>query len=82
MELVERLLESGADVNARSEFKTPLHLACALSKLDLIELLVHRGADVKLIETELQRYIDSTSIDAQLNINNNEDLIFNSYKQV
>lgn len=44
---VERLLESGKDVNAKDEDgNTPLHLAAAAGHPQMIELLLKHGADI------------------------------------
>lgn len=46
VEEAKRLLEEGADPNARDERGfTPLHLACARGDQELVELLLGRGAD-------------------------------------
>jgi len=46
VEEAKRLLEEGADPNARDERGfTPLHLACARGNQELVELLLERGAD-------------------------------------
>jgi len=46
VEEARRLLEEGADPNARDERGfTPLHLACARGDQELVELLLERGAD-------------------------------------
>ena len=46
VEEARRLLEEGADPNARDERGfTPLHLACARGNQELVELLLERGAD-------------------------------------
>ena len=44
--IVEALLRAGAEVNAEdNEGYTPLHMACANAYLDVIRVLLKRGAD-------------------------------------
>jgi ankyrin repeat protein len=44
---VKRLLDGGADVNARGEDGyTPLHGATCWGHLDVVKFLVDRGADI------------------------------------
>ena len=44
---VKRLLEAGADVNAKNEFgSTPLHWACVYGRLEIARLLLEHGANV------------------------------------
>ena len=46
-EIVELLLASGADVNAKDEMgETPLHLAAQFGRKEIAELLIAEGADV------------------------------------
>lgn len=48
-QIIELLLSSGADVNAKTEFGwTALHIACLSRNDQVINLLVHRGADVSV----------------------------------
>ncbi|KAM6171246.1 protein phosphatase 1 regulatory subunit 16A [Erethizon dorsatum] len=52
-EMVQQLLEAGADVNARdSECWTPLHAAATCGHLHLVELLISRGADLLAVNTD------------------------------
>jgi ankyrin repeat protein len=49
LSLVSLLLEQGADPNIASNnaFKVaPIHSACAISRIDITELLIRHGADV------------------------------------
>lgn len=52
-EMVQQLLEAGADVNARdSECWTPLHAAATCGHLHLVELLISRGADLLAVNMD------------------------------
>ena len=46
-EVVELLLENGADVNAKDDFGTPLHDASRNGRTEVVELLLERGAEVE-----------------------------------
>ncbi|NXD87666.1 PP16A phosphatase, partial [Halcyon senegalensis] len=51
--VVPVLLDAGADVNARdSELWTPLHAAATCGHLQLVQLLIHRGADLLAINSD------------------------------
>jgi ankyrin repeat protein len=44
---VEKLLDGGADPNfVNKDYETPLHYAAFKGRLDIVELLIRRGADV------------------------------------
>ncbi|KAI1645468.1 ankyrin repeat-containing domain protein [Daldinia loculata] len=53
-EMVQVLLDAGADVNARAKTgfldrnNSPLHVACQLGLIDMVRLLLDAGADVNL----------------------------------
>ena len=45
-EMVEMLLEKGADIEARDErYNTPLHLAALQGRMEMVQLLLEKGAD-------------------------------------
>jgi len=47
IELVELLLDKGADPNSKNENgETPLHKACYWNRIEIAKLLIERGADV------------------------------------
>ena len=51
--LAQRLLESGADVNAQNnDHEAPLHLASRLRLHEMARLLLKHGADVDLMNAE------------------------------
>jgi len=45
---VKKLLEYGASVNEKSNGMTPLMLAARYNRVDIVNLLVEKGADVKV----------------------------------
>jgi ankyrin repeat protein len=49
-EVAERLLDAGADVNARAESAAPIHGAVMGGSVDMVLLLLDRGADPSLPE--------------------------------
>lgn len=50
LEVAKRLLEGGADVNARSESAAPIHGAVMGGSAPMVRLLLERGADPSLPE--------------------------------
>jgi len=44
---VKKMIELGSDVNERSDGKTPLMYAARYNRVDIIKLLVKKGANVK-----------------------------------
>jgi ankyrin repeat protein len=54
IEIVRILLVRGSDINAGTDISldTPLHIACAQSRLDLVQFLVAEGADVHRTNNE------------------------------
>jgi hypothetical protein len=70
---VEALIEKGADVNFQNEvwdFSTPLHLAVAKNSLNVIKLLLNRGADRNLRNSD-----DKTAADIAHEIKKQEILV-------
>jgi uncharacterized protein len=51
-EIAERLLAGGADVNARAEAAAPIHGAVMGGSVDMVRLLLERGADASLPDYE------------------------------
>ncbi|MDQ6720560.1 MAG: ankyrin repeat domain-containing protein [Candidatus Dormibacteraeota bacterium] len=51
-EIAERLLAGGADVNARAEGAAPIHGAVMGGSVDMVRLLLERGADPSLPDYE------------------------------
>jgi len=50
VEVVQRLLNKGADMNAQSHDRnTPLHIASIAGKLEVVRLLLDHGADVDIL---------------------------------
>jgi ankyrin repeat protein len=53
LEVARRLIHAGAKINRQCEHgRTALHMAAAWGHLDLVQLLVHNGADPKLCDDE------------------------------
>jgi len=51
MDVVDSLLHSGANMEAKDEHLcTPLHLACKKGSQDCVELLLTRGANIMALD--------------------------------
>ena len=55
LEMVKQLIEIGEDVNAKSLGKTPAMFAARYNKVDVLKLLVAKGADLS-IKSDGDRY--------------------------
>ncbi|GAA4270718.1 hypothetical protein GCM10022258_00110 [Aquimarina gracilis] len=47
LEAVKKMIELGSDVNERSEGMTPLMYAARYNRVDIIKVLVEKGANIK-----------------------------------
>lgn len=47
LEMVEKLIELGADINERSAGMTPVIYAARYNKVEILKLLISKGADLK-----------------------------------
>ncbi|MBI3431848.1 MAG: ankyrin repeat domain-containing protein [Hydrogenophilales bacterium] len=53
VELAERLIDSGADINVRDSLgRTPLHYAANSSNYPMIKMLIAKGADLRVADSE------------------------------
>ncbi len=71
LSLVRLLLEKGLNPNiaANNPFKvTPLHSACAISNIDIVELLIIYGADVNARQMHGVTPLHSAAYNGQLNL--------------
>lgn len=59
---VRSLLDSGVDVNTRLFGNTALHMACANGHIDVVELLIERGAQLLYNENDSSPLGSSTYI--------------------
>ena len=54
MLIVQELLESGANINAMdSRGKTPLHLAVSAKTIEVVKVLLKRGADTDIMDEKV-----------------------------
>ena len=52
--IVQELLESGANINAMdSRGKTPLHLAVSAKTIEVVKVLLKRGADPDIMDEKV-----------------------------
>ncbi|SCO16926.1 related to ankyrin [Fusarium fujikuroi] len=51
-EIVELLLDNGADINARSDGEVPLHISVEEGSDAITEMLISRGADVSVVDND------------------------------
>lgn len=62
-----RLIDAGADVNAKNKFgETPMHYAAFFTRVEIIKRLLEHDADVDA-QTNSSRETDPRSLDAKLN---------------
>nr|CAH8855428.1 unnamed protein product [Trichobilharzia regenti] len=62
IDIVQLLLDNGADVNSRGQFgRTPLYRAAFGSHLDIVKILLNHGADPRLYADDGQRPIEVTT---------------------
>jgi len=73
VEAAKTLLESGADVNARTGFceRSPLHIAASNGRAEMTKFLLQRGARVDA----RQKYLKLTPLAAAVQHRDNEDVI-------
>jgi ankyrin repeat protein len=64
---VEALLAAGTDINDSDLFGTPLHMAVARGSLEMVNLLIDRGADLEAEASAGQRYAHPVHTAAQAN---------------
>jgi ankyrin repeat protein len=69
MAVIQFLLDKGADIKARDEYKwTPLHMAAESNKADAVKLLIDRGAVIDARDgdwrTALHRAAEHNSVNA------------------
>ena len=58
LEKVRRLIEAGADVDARQGGETPLHMSAEKGFLEITRLLIDKGADVNAVANETGRFLE------------------------
>jgi len=69
VQVMQFLLEKGADINARDEYEwTPLHMAAEANKPEAVKFLIDRKADLSArdsdLRTALHRAAEHNSVDA------------------
>jgi ankyrin repeat protein len=63
-EAAQALLEYGADVNSQSNPRqeTPLLLACRFNHINVVKLLLEKGADISLCDVDGNTALDDASM--------------------
>ena len=64
--MVAELLDVGWDVDCRGCVETPLQVAAAEGYIDVMELLLNRGADVNAINPDNQTALFAASVHCQV----------------
>ena len=71
IEAVKQHLDVGVNVNAKQGIPkwTPLHLASLFNRIEVVELLIAKGADVNAINDEGSTPVDNSEIGLETNPN-------------
>ncbi|RDW68803.1 ankyrin repeat domain-containing protein [Aspergillus mulundensis] len=65
--IAERLLDEGADINARdSTESTPLHIAAAAGYVKMVKMLLHKGAEVDLVNMDHSTPLHCAGLKSQM----------------
>lgn len=84
-QIVEQLVQKGADINAYrhnnavarqvrglSKLLTPLHVACSTCNIPVVRSLLHHGADLNRMALECGHFVPPTPLDKALQCGNQE----------